>query len=77
MIILIHGVGGLVGGVPCLIVPATCVYYCNFLALHMETTFALAEGEKMKCKVILPCNEMRGEITENDFYQTLSMYFRL
>ena len=67
MIILIHGVGALVGGVPCSIVPATCVYSCTFLALHMETTFALVEGEKMKCKVILPSNEMRGEITENDF----------
>ena len=28
----------------------------------------------MKCFVILPRNEMRGEITEYCFYQTLSLY---
>ena len=37
-------------------------------------TFTFMEGEKMKCKIILPWNEIRGEITEYYFYQTLSMY---
>ena len=36
-------------------------------------TFTLIEGEKMSCEVILQGNEMRGEIAEYDFYQTLSM----
>ena len=34
-------------------------------------------GEKMKCEVILPRNQIRGEITKNYFYQTLSTYFMM
>ena len=37
-------------------------------------TFALMEGENMKCEFISMGNEMRGDITEYYSYQTLSMY---
>ena len=37
-------------------------------------TLTLAKGEKMKCEVILPRNEMKGEIIEYCFYQTLPIY---
>ena len=36
--------------------------------------FALVQGEKIKCKVILLRDEMMGEITEYLFYRTLSIY---
>ena len=41
--------------------------------IHLQT-FALMEGEEIKCEVILPWHEMRGEITEYYFYKTLSIY---
>ena len=34
-------------------------------------TFELVEGEKMKCEVILPQNEIRGEINEHFLPQTI------
>ena len=33
-------------------------------------------GEKLKCKVILPRNEMWGEINEYYFFRILSIYAR-
>ena len=35
--------------------------------------FYTCDGWKMRCELILPRNEMRGEITECYFYQTLSV----
>ena len=42
-------------------------------ASDVNKTFTLMEGEKIKCEVILPRNEMRDEITEYCVYQILSI----
>ena len=36
--------------------------------------FYACDGWKMKCEIVLPGNEMRGEVTEFYFYLTLSIY---
>ena len=43
-------------------------------SLKLEITFTLVEGEKMICDVILPRNEVKGEITKYCIYQTLSIF---